>query len=384
MITRMLEKPLKNPKSFFLLGPRGTGKTHWIKQKLPNAVYIDLLNLETYTYLQANPHRLVEFIPRDCDTWIVIDEVQKIPALLNEVHRLIENNNHIFILTGSSARSLRKKGVNLLAGRALIYHMHPLVVQEIGKSFDLQHALQFGLLPAILSEPDKNAYLKSYVGTYLREEVMQEGLTRNLSAFSRFLETASFSQGQILNVSHIARESGNQQKNVSNYFDLLEDLLIGFRLPIFTKRAKRQTISHPKFYFFDAGVYQTLRPKGIVDSITEIEGVALETLFLQSIRAINDYDSLDYQLFYWRTRDGVEVDFILYGSRGFFAFEIKRSNQVTRADAKGLLSFSKDYPEAKLFLIYCGERMLQFDNVTVLSMRDALFQLPSLLSSNNC
>src|SRR3990167_5638577 len=379
MITRILQKPLQSRKSFFLLGPRGTGKTHWIKQKLPDAIYIDLLNLETYTYLQANPHRLTELIPRNCQTWIVIDEVQKIPALLDEVHRLIESEHFIFILTGSSARSLRKKGVNLLAGRALIYHMHPLIAQELGDAFDLKNALQFGLLPAILTEPNKSAYLKSYVGDYLREEVMQEGLTRNLAAFSRFLETASFSQRQILNISDMARESSNKQKNVSNYFDLLEDLLIGFRLPIFTKRAKRQTIAHPKFYFFDVGVYQTLRPRGIVDSVNEIDGAALETLFLQSLRAINDYDELDYQLFYWRTTAGVEVDFVVYGPNGFFAFEIKRASHVNRHDAKGLLSFAKDYPEAKLFLIYMGEQQLQFDLVNVLPMRDLLFQLPLLL-----
>ncbi|MCX7126036.1 MAG: AAA family ATPase [Gammaproteobacteria bacterium] len=379
MVSRILEKPLTQRKSFFLLGPRATGKTYWLKQRLPTAIYIDLLNMETYAYLQANPHRLVEFIPNGYQDWIIIDEIQKIPALLNEVHRLIELN-HIFVLTGSSARSLRKKGVNLLAGRALVYHMHPLIAQELGTAFDLASALQYGLLPSTLNEADPQAYLKSYVGTYLREEIMQEGLTRNLSAFSRFLEVASFSQGSVLNMSAIAREVGMIQKNVSNYFDILEDLLIGFKIPVFTKRAKRVTVQHPKFYFFDAGVYQVLRPKGLMDTQSEIDGAAYETLFLQSIRAITDYYDFDYQISYWRTSAGVEVDFILYGPRGFFAFEIKKSSSVNKHDAKGLLSFAQDYPEAKLFLVYGGTEKYYFDSVTAIPMQELLFHLPTILT----
>lgn len=380
IISRMLEKPLMQRKSFFLLGPRATGKTAWLKHQLPKAIYIDLLNMETYAYLQANPHRLTELIPNDYQDWIIIDEIQKIPALLNEVHRLIESNNHIFVLTGSSARSLRKKGVNLLAGRALIYHMHPLIAQELGTAFNLTRTLQYGLLPAILNEADPQAYLKSYVGTYLREEVMQEGLTRNLSAFSRFLEVASFSQGSILNMSAIAREAGMIQKNVSNYFDILEDLLIGFKVPVFTKRAKRVTVQHPKFYFFDVGVYRALRPKGLMDTASEIDGAAFETLFLQSVRAINDYYDFDYQISYWRTSTGVEVDFILYGPKGFFAFEIKKSSNVNKHDTKGLLSFGQDYPEAKLFLVHGGTETYYFDSVTAVPMQEILFHLPTILT----
>lgn len=379
MVSRILQKPLQHQKSFFLLGPRGTGKTYWIKQNLPDAIYIDLLDTEIYARLLANPHQLTDFIPKNYQNWIVIDEVQKIPALLNEVHRLIENEKHVFVLTGSSARSLRKKGVNLLAGRALMYHMHPLVAQEIGADFDLSTALSQGLLPATLSEPNPDAYLKSYVTTYLKEEVMQEGLTRNLSAFTRFLETASFSQGQILNMSQIARETSISQKNISNYFDILDDLLLGYRLPIFTKRAKRQTIQHPKFYYFDVGVYQTLRPKGFLDQQAEVDGPSLETLFLQHLRAFNDYYELDYQLYYWRTTAGVEVDFIVHGPKGLFAFEIKRSKNISRSDAKALLSFQQDYPEAKLYLIYGGEKKYYFENVEVIPMQEVLFTLPNIL-----
>lgn len=380
MITRILQKPLEQRKSFFLLGPRATGKTFWIKQNLPNAIYIDLLDMEVYTRLLSHPNELKDFISKNYHDWIILDEIQRVPALLNEVHRMIENEHHIFVLTGSSARNLRKKGVNLLAGRALVYHLYPLIPQEIGDAFDLNRALHFGMLPAILSESDPVVYLKSYVATYLREEVLQEGITRHLSAFSRFLEIASFSHGQVLNISGVARESHLNQKSVSNYFDILEDLLIAYRLPIFKKRAKRQIIQHPKFYFFDVGIYQTLRPRGFIDSQAEIDGAALESLFLQSLRAINDYYGFDYQLSYWRTTAGNEVDFVLYGPKGFHAFEIKRTMQVSRKDAKGLFAFCEDYPEAKLYLIYSGNQRLYFDNIEVWPMRDLLFQLPVILN----
>ena len=219
MISRILHKPAKHAKSFLLLGPRGTGKTYWVKTQLPDSIYIDLLDTEVYLSLLANPHRITDFIPKNYKHWIVIDEVQRIPELLNEVHRLIESEHYLFALTGSSARNLRKKGVNLLAGRALIYHMYPLVAQELGEQFNLQRALNFGLLPAVLSEPDPKAYLQAYVHTYLREEILQEGLTRNLAAFTRFLEVASLSQGQVLNMSSIARETALNQKIISSYFE---------------------------------------------------------------------------------------------------------------------------------------------------------------------
>jgi predicted AAA+ superfamily ATPase len=379
MVSRILKKPLQHKKSFFLLGPRGTGKTYWIKQNLKDMVYIDLLDVEIYAQIMSNPHRLLDFIPRNYQGWIVIDEVQRVPAILNEVHRLIEKEGYAFVLTGSSARSLRKKGVNLLAGRALVYHMYPLIVEELGDVFDLSKALHYGMLPALLSEPDPHAYLKAYVATYLREEVLQEGLTRNLAAFSRFLEVASFSQGQVLSMASIARETGTSQKNVSNYFDILEDLLIAYRLPIFNKRAKRQTIAHPKFYYFDVGVYQILRPKGFSDLQAEIEGAALETLFLQSLRAVNEYYEFEYQLYYWRTLSGLEVDFVLHGEKGLLAFEIKRSHTASRSDAKALMAFQEDYPETKAYLIYGGDKKYHFGTVDVLPITTALFELVNLL-----
>jgi len=383
MISRILNIPLQYKKSFFLFGPRGTGKTHWLKKNLPNCVYIDLLDAEIYGTLLANPHRIVNFIPKDYSDWIILDEVQRVPELLNEVHRLIENHQHCFVLTGSSSRKLRKKGVNLLAGRALVYHMHPLIFQEMGGDFNFEHILRYGLLPAILFEPSPAAYLKAYVATYLREEVMLEGLTRNLSVFTRFLEIASFSQGQVLNMSTIAREVGTSQKNVSNYFDILEDLLIAHRLPVFDKRAQRQTIAHPKFYYFDVGVYQTLRPRGFLDTQSEIDGAALETLFLQSLRAVNDYYELDYQLFYWRTTSGFEVDFVIYGQRGFFAFEIKRAHSVNSYNAKGLRAFQQDYPQATLYLLYGGDKEYFFEEVHVMPIVTMLEKLPKILGSSH-
>src|SRR3990167_5310952 len=193
MYSRLLK--VQNTKSFFLFGPRATGKTTWVKSRFPKSLYLDLLEAELFNDLLANPQRLENFIPRDFNDWIIIDEVQRIPELLNEIHRLIEKNKFKFILTGSSARKIRRKGVNSLAGRALSYHLYPLTVQELGKDFDFSRSLTYGQLPCSYTEENPKAYLESYVKTYLEEEIRYEGLTRNLGAFSRFLEAASFSQG---------------------------------------------------------------------------------------------------------------------------------------------------------------------------------------------
>lgn len=379
MYTRLLKIEPESPKSFFLFGPRGTGKTSWVKATFPDSVYIDLLDADFYMALQPNPKRLNQYIPANFKGWIVLDEVQKIPQLLDEVHRLIENNRYRFILTGSSARKLRKQGVNLLAGRALRYAMYPLTAEELGNDFDLQRALLYGQLPSVISEPRPQLYLKAYVSTYLREEVLQEGLTRNLMTFSRFLEVASFSQGSLINMSEIARETGVTLKVIINYFEILEDLLQSFFLPVFTKRAKRRMVSHPKFYYFDVGVYRTLRPMGPIDSPNEISGVAMESLFLQEIRAINDYMQYDYQFYYWRTTYGVEVDIIAYGPKGLLAFEIKSKAYIDNNDLKGLKAFKEDYPEAKLFLISGGTLREYHDDIQVIPIEIALKELMKIL-----
>ncbi len=379
MFHRLLKLPLDSQSSIFLFGPRGTGKTSWLKEHLPQALYFDLLDFNTYSLFIANPSRLQAAIPRGYKDWIIIDEVQRIPELLNEVHRLIESERYRFILTGSSARSLRRKGVNLLAGRALKYEMHPLVAQEIGPTFDFQHALKYGLLPTAVTHKDPKNYLESYVHTYLREEVLQEGLTRNIGAFTSFLEVASFSQGAVLTMTEIGRELGISRFTLANYFAILDDLLLSVRIPPFTLRAKRATVAHNKFYFFDAGIYRALRPMGVLDKQDELEGASLETLFLQSVQALNDYMRFGYRIYFWKLMSGTEVDFVLYGPQGFYAFEIKRSSQVRLEDLRGLKSFAKDYPEATLYLLHMGKHKLYYGNITVLPFEQALIELPELL-----
>ncbi len=380
MYKRSLSLPLDVNKSFFLFGPRGVGKTAWLKQHLNNNLYYDLLNSELYTTLAAHPERLENLIPPKFTGWIVIDEVQKLPILLNEVHRLIEAQGYRFILTGSSARSLRKKGVNLLAGRAINYYMHPLTAEELGKDFSLEQALQFGLLPATLKEPNIKRYLSSYVHNYVREEVQQEGLTRNIGDFTRFLETMSFSQGNLINITAIGRDAAVHRKVVENYITILEDLLLGYRLYPFTKKAKRHLVTHPKFYFFDAGIFNQIRPKGPLDSPNEIGGVALETLFLQHLRAAIDYQETGDQLYFWRTPAGQEVDFIVYGEKGLLAFEVKSTTKPCSADFKSLKAFKEDYPMAKLFLVYRGARREYHGDVEVIPITETLQNLSILLN----
>jgi len=372
MYTRIIQPP-KN-KSFFLFGPRGTGKTTWLKRSFPKAVYLDLLEAELYNDFLANPQRLENFIPKDFNDWIILDEVQRVPGLLNEVHRLLETRKLKFILTGSSARKLKQKDVNLLAGRALTYHLYPLTSLELKNDFSLEHALQYGSLPATFSESDKKRYLESYVSTYLREEVQQEGLTRNLGAFSRFLETASFSQGQVLNMSEIARECACHRKVVENYFSILQDMMIGDYLLVFSKKAKRRLILHPKFYFFDAGIYRTLRPAGPLDMPSEIEGIALETFIFQEIKALNDYLNFGYSLFFWRSASQLEVDFILYGKKGIIAVEVKRTKKPSAKDLKGLKAFLQDYPTAKACFVYLGEKIMSEGKIEILPIKEFLKQ----------
>ena len=378
MYPRLLKPP--EAKSFFLFGPRATGKTTWVSHKFATAVYIDLLEAELFARLTANPQRLETFIPTAHRDWIVIDEIQRVPELLSEVHRLIETRGYKFALTGSSARKLRRGGQNLLGGRARTLAMHPFSATELGPDFDLDRALRFGLLPGVLADPEPDKFLAAYVKTYLEEEVRQEGLTRSLGAFARFLEAASFSQGAVVNVSAIARDCAVERKTVENYFGVLEDLLIGYRLPVFSKRAKRRLIAHPKFYFFDAGVYRALRPKGPLDSPEEIDGAACETLLFQELMAVNDALDLGYKLFYWRSSTQAEVDFVLYGERGLLAFEIKRTSRVSESHLRGLRLFLKDYPMAQAFFIYGGQRRLTENLVQILPMKDAFRDLPEILS----
>lgn len=374
MIERALKLPLDGEQSIFLFGPRGTGKSYWLSKQIPDAIYIDLLDSQTRFDLEADPSRLKNFISSDRKKWIIIDEIQKIPSLLDEVHKLIEYDSRKFILTGSSARKLKREGVNLLAGRALTYKLFPLTAIELGCHFDIAHSLEFGHMPSIYDKKnlDKADYLNSYIKTYLKEEVMQEGLARDLSAFSRFLEAASFSQGSTLNMSEIAREASVKANTVAGYFDLIEDMLVSYRLPVFTKRAKRRLVSHPKFYFFDAGIYYHLRPKSILDSVSELHGAGLETLILQDLLAVNEYQKLGYKIFYWRTVYGTEVDFVLLGEKRLIAIEVKHSRKIDRKDLTGLRSFVKDYPQAELLCVYLGEHRQEIEGVKIIPASEFL------------
>jgi len=376
MYTRTL-KPVED-KSFFLFGPRGTGKTTWVKTSYPEAIYLDLLRSELFTRLISNPSRLEQYISPGYQGYVVIDEVQRVPELLNEVHRLIEERKIKFILTGSSARKLRRGGYNLLAGRAMSYQMYPLTSIEMGDNFNLARGVVRGMLP--MAQVDGyDEYLRSYIQTYLEQEIMQEGLTRNLSIFARFLEVASFSQGQLLNMASISRDVGAGRKAVTGYFNILQDLLIGYLIRPFTKRSKRRLVSHSKFYFFDCGVYRAIRPIGPLDVDDEVSGISAESLVLSQLVANNDLLKLGYEVNYYRTASGVEVDFVLYGEKGLLAIEVKSSDKFKEEMISGLKRFKLDYPEAKLFLLYGGSQELYVDGVRVMPLEKALREMDKWL-----
>lgn len=366
--------------SFFLFGPRGTGKSTWLRQHLPDAVTIDLLDPETYRTCLARPERLREIIDANPKArQVVIDEIQKAPVLLEVVHKLIEEKRRRplqFVLTGSSARKLNKRaGVDLLAGRALLKTLHPFMAAELGSRFSLKESLQLGLLPLVLGAPDPQETLKSYVSLYLREEVQAEGLVRNVGNFSRFLETISLSHASLLNTSEVARECQVGRKTAEGFVEILEDLLLGFRLLGFTKRARRHLVQHPKFYYVDAGIFRSLRPKGPLDMPEEIGGAALEGLVAQHLRAWIAYGKSDHQLHFWRTKAGLEVDFVVYGDSTFAAIEVKSSKSVFSKDVKPLLAFQEDYPQAKACLLYGGRERVKIDGVLCMPCAEFLQQL---------
>ncbi|MGA1825769.1 MAG: ATP-binding protein [bacterium] len=351
--------------SSFVFGPRGTGKTTWLKQTFPDAIYIDLLDSDTFRYYSARPERITNIAAdnpgKKC---IIIDEVQKIPELLQNVHRMIENDKTLqFILTGSSSRKLKRKGVDLLAGRAVEKHFHPFIAHELGSSFNLEKALVFGMVPLIVSAQDQKETQKSYINLYLNEEIKEDSLTRNIGNFNRFLEVISFSQGSVLNCSEISRDSEVKRNTVDSYMSILEDLLIGIRIPVFQKRAKRALINNRKFYFFDCGVFQSLRPRGPLDDTSSITGIALETLIMQHLRAWIDYSGANVKLYFWRSRGGIEVDFVLYGENTFHAFEVKNTMNPRGKDSSGLREFVKDYPEVKPVLLYRGNEIKHRDGI---------------------
>jgi predicted AAA+ superfamily ATPase len=320
--------------SYFLFGPRGTGKTTWLFKNYPDAIRLDFLDPVKLREYSAHPELLIELIRGNPDKkLIIIDEVQKVPELLDVVHKLMEEKKDLqFVLTGSSARKLKRKGVDLLSGRAVLRTLHPFMSSELGDKFDLNYSLLYGMIPLIISANEPEEALRTYTALYVREEVQAEGLIRNIGGFSRFLEAVSFSHASVINVSNIARECDVERKVVSTYLDILDDLLLSFRVPVFTKRAKRKISIHPKFYLIDPGLYRSLRPSGPLDKTEEMEGVALEGLVAQHLRAWIAYTGSRDQLFFWRTVSGVEVDFVIYGDTGFLAFEVKNSRKVYSTD----------------------------------------------------
>jgi len=368
----------KSPnQSFFLFGPRGTGKSTYLKKHFQDALWIDLLKPDEFRRFSAKPERLIELVYANPEKKnIVIDEIQKVPDLLPAIHSLIEEkSDRTFILTGSSARKLKRTGTDLLAGRVLTKSLHPFLLSELLMDYSFDRALESGLLPIVISSTAPNEVLDTYISLYIREEVQYESLVRNIGNFSRFLEAASFSHASILNISNIARECQVERKVVENYISILEDILIAFRLPVFSRRAKRTMVSHPKFYFFDSGVFTTLRPKGPLDSPQEISGAALEGLVAQHLRAWNAYNSNLFDIYYWRSRSGVEVDFVLYGQKGFYAIEVKNTNRIRPEDIRSLSEFQKDYPAAKTFFLYRGSEKRMINNILCLPCEQFLKEL---------
>ena len=358
---------------FFLFGPRGTGKSTWLRAAFPGAVRVDLLAPAQQRQYAARPERLRDLAAAPGAGDIVIDEVQRVPELLTVVHQLMEEpRSPRFVLTGSSARKLKRTGVDLLAGRAVVRSMHPFLAAELGERFDLPAALEQGLLPLIWDADDPTDTLSAYAGTYVQQEVQTEGLVRDLGAFHRFLEAISFSHAAVLNTSDVARECAVRRKTVEGFIEIVEDLLLAFRLPVFVRRARRRLIAHPKFYFADTGVFRSLRPAGPMDRPEEARGAALEGLVAQHLRAWIDYSRAGATLSFWRTRAGSEVDFVLYGPDVFWALEVKHAPRIRPADLRSLKSFALDYPEARVRLAYLGDERLKIDGVLCLPVTELL------------
>jgi predicted AAA+ superfamily ATPase len=361
-VGRFLRQPAGH---FFLFGPRGTGKSTWLAQQFPQALRLDLLAPEVLRAYQARPERLRERIAAEPGvSTVVIDEVQKAPQLLDVVHSLVEERSDLrFVLTSSSARKLRHGAANLLAGRLVAAQMPPFLAAELGAAFDLQRALRIGLVPLVWQAPDPQATVAAYASLYLREEVQAEALVRQVGDFARFLEVISFSQGNLINLAALAREAEIPRKRAESYLAILEDLLLGYRLPVFQRRAQRQLVQHQKFYFFDAGVFRSLRPRGPLDSPEEIEGMALEGLVAQHLRALCQLRGNGTTLSFWRTRSGLEVDFVVYGPDVFVAVVVKRSARVHGGDLAALRAFRQDYPEAECCLVSYAPEPLVVDDI---------------------
>ncbi|MBF0298475.1 MAG: ATP-binding protein [Oligoflexia bacterium] len=369
----MLKKrTLKMPKdSFFLFGPRATGKTTWLKEQVNPDQYIDLLKSESFLRFSKHPQELSELITAN-PKWrcIIIDEIQKVPQLLDEVHSIIfESKNKIqFILIGSSARKLKRNNVNLLAGRALLRKFHPFTAFELGKSFKLQDSLEFGMLPRswnLKSAEEKKDYLFSYVETYLREEIQQEALTRNLPAYSLFLEHMALRNAQVINLQNLSTQIGVARTTLKGYLEILEDTLIGISLHPIQLKAKVKEVATPKFYFFDTGVVRGLS-NSLDDSIDSIKGSLLETYVLHELMCYSDYHSKRWQFNYWSTPGETEVDFIISSGRTSIGIEVKSSSHWSKDCNYGLNVLLNEKKIKKAYGIYTGKEFIKKDNTLVI------------------
>jgi uncharacterized protein len=384
MFTRMLRIP--DGRSVFLLGPRQTGKSTLIRGQLsPEAWIVDLLDHETAFRFAKDPQSFRAEAERRLGAGggtVFIDEVQKVPALLDAVQSLIDRRGVRFILSGSSARKLRRGGANLLGGRASVRRLHPLTAAEMGDAFDLERALRFGTLPAPASVGDAEAaeMLRAYAETYVREEIVAEALVRDLGAFGRFLDVAASQSGDLLNVSAVARDAAVSARTVTGYYEVLEDTLLGFRLDAWRKSVRARLVAHPKFLLFDPGVVNAFNRRLAAPPDPRERGRLFEQWLILECRRLIDYGESEARLFHWRTNTGAEVDLIVekHGAP-VAAVECKTSPQLARADSAGLRAFAVDHPGVPLFIVRPSPGAYDVDGVTVLDWREFLARFGTLL-----
>ncbi len=354
IFTRNLKLPTKPTTSFFLWGPRQTGKTTLLNKVYPKAHKINLLKRDLLLrYLQKPWLLREELLAKSIKQLVVIDEIQKVPALLDEVHYLIEEENMTFVLCGSSARKVKRGHANLLGGRALKYELLGLSMNEIADEFDLIRIINTGPLPSHYLHKNPYLALRSYVEDYLKEEILDEGIVRNLPIFSDFLRASAIGDTEVINLTNIARECGVSAATVRDHYSILTDTLLGAFVPAFTKKPKRRTIQAPKFYFRDVGIVNHLVRRREIEPGTPEFGKAFENWLFHELSVHSRYSEQFYDITYWRLTTGVEVDFIIYD--GNTAIEVKGKEKITSNDLKGLIELQKEYPEVKNRIIVCLE-----------------------------
>lgn len=373
MLSRKIDLQDITNDSIFLWGARQTGKSTLLKIQFPDTYYVDLLKSDEFERYNRRPALLREELSLlPAGGLVIIDEIQKIPALLDEVHWLMSNHGLRFILSGSSARKLRRSGVNLLGGRAIRKHLYPFVSAEI-PDFDLVKACNNGMLPRHYLTEDASDRLHAYVGDYLQQEIKAEALTRNLNTFSRFMEVAALSNGEIVNYKNIASECGVSAPTVKEYFSILEETLIGYTIPGFTRKIKRRVIQSPKFYYFDVGIANFLLKRSALNPGSPEFGHAFEHFIMQEIIAYLGYYRPRLDLSYWRTTSGYEVDAIIGDAET--AIEIKSSGEVQSHHTRGLKAFSEEFPSARLIVVSLDKKPRRVNNVEIYPVLEFLAKL---------